>query len=57
MVLGVATGLLYAGFHFAAQDKAVAERWNRVIGKGEGFERLFTGEGNFRLKLLQPGIS
>jgi O-antigen ligase len=55
-VLIVAAGVLYAGFHFAMKDKAVAERWIRMIGKGEGIERLFTGEGNFRIKLFQDGI-
>jgi len=55
-VLGIAAGALWTGYLFATGDKVVAERWNRMIGKGEGFERLLTGEGNFRLKLFQDGI-
>lgn len=55
-VLAVAAGVLYAGYHFAAKDKAVAERWVRVIGQGEGWKRVFSGEGNFRIKLSQDGL-
>ena len=56
VVLAAAAGILYAGFYFATRDQAVAERWIRMVGKGEGIERLFTGEGNFRLKLFQDGL-
>ncbi|NDA10300.1 MAG: hypothetical protein EBZ07_05580, partial [Verrucomicrobia bacterium] len=55
-VLGLAGGFFWAGFHFARGDAPIAERWVRVIGKGEGLERLFSGEGNFRIKLAQDGI-
>ena len=56
VVLAVAAGVLYVGFHFATRDKVVAERWIKVIGKGEGIERIFSGEGNFRIKLSQDGL-
>ena len=55
-VLGLAAAFFWAGFHFARGDAPIAERWVRVIGKGEGLERLFSGEGNFRIKLAQDGI-
>jgi len=55
-VLGLAAGFLWAGFHFARGDAPIAERWIKVMGKGEGMERLFSGEGNFRIKLAQDGI-
>ncbi|NDA26494.1 MAG: hypothetical protein EBZ05_06615 [Verrucomicrobia bacterium] len=55
-VLGLAAAFFWAGFHFARGDASIAERWVRVIGKGEGLERLFSGEGNFRIKLAQDGI-
>lgn len=55
-VLAVAAGVLYAGFYFATRDKAVADRWIKVIGKGEGIERIFSGEGNFRIRLSQDGL-
>ena len=57
VVLGIAAGILWAGYHFAAGDPAVAARWFRALGRGEGVERIFKGDGNFRLQLAQDGLT
>jgi hypothetical protein len=40
----------------ATGDAVVAERWKAVLGKGTGWERIFSGEGNFRIGLAKDGI-
>ena len=52
----LAVGVLAAGWFAVAGDAVVAERWQKVLGKGEGWERIFSGEGNFRIGLAQDGM-
>ena len=56
VVLGLAVGFLWAGYRFAAADPVVAGRWFQALGRGEGVERIFRGDGNFRLQLAMDGI-
>ena len=56
VVLGLAVGFLWAGYRLAAADPVVADRWFQALGRGEGVERIFRGDGNFRLQLAMDGI-
>jgi len=55
-VFGLALGFLGAAYLLAMRDPVVAERWFRAVGRGEGIERIFKGDGNFRLQLAMDGI-
>jgi O-antigen ligase len=52
----LAAGVLGTGWWAVAGDAVVAERWKAVLGEGEGWKRIFSGEGNFRIGLAQDGI-
>jgi O-antigen ligase len=52
----LALGVLVVGWLAATGDAVVAERWKAILGKGAGWERIFSGEGNFRIGLAKDGI-
>jgi len=52
----LALGVLTGGWLAAVGDAVVADRWKAVLGKGDGWERIFSGEGNFRIGLAKDGI-
>jgi len=56
MILLVACGVLLVGYAAARGDSAVAERWGKLVGKGEGLGKLLSGEGDFRLALAKDGL-
>jgi O-antigen ligase len=51
-----ALGVLVGGWFAATGDAAVVERWKAILGKGAGWERIFSGEGNFRISLAKDGM-
>ena len=54
--LGLAAGVLAGGWLAATRDTVVAERWNMLVGQGAGWERILSGDGNFRFALARDGI-
>jgi O-antigen ligase len=52
----LAAGVLGAGWLAVAGDAVVVKRWKAVLGEGEGWKRIFSGEGNFRIGLAQDGM-
>ena len=56
LVLVMAFAIFAGGWWAATRDAVVAERWNMLVGKGVGWERIITGDGNFRFALAQDGI-
>jgi tetratricopeptide (TPR) repeat protein len=57
LMLLVACGVLLGGYGAARGDSAVVERWGKLVGKGEGLAKLFSGEGDFRLALAKDGLA
>jgi len=49
---GVLTGALY----WARGEASIMRRWSAVLGKGVGWERILSGEGDFRFRLAQDGL-
>ncbi len=41
---------------WAAGQASVMKRWNALVGQGVGWEKIFSGEGSFRLRLAQDGL-
>lgn len=56
LFVGVALAVLAGGWLAANRDSVVAERWNMLVGQGAGWQRLLSGDGNFRLALARDGI-
>lgn len=52
----LAVGVLAVGWWVASGDAVVAERWKAVLGEGQGWKRIFSGEGNFRIGLAKDGM-
>ncbi|MCX6935102.1 MAG: O-antigen ligase family protein, partial [Verrucomicrobia bacterium] len=56
LVFLFAAALLGGGYLAASSNSVIAGRWQSIIGKGQGWERIFSGEGDFRLSLAKEGI-
>jgi len=57
LILLAACGILFAGYWAARGDSAVAERWGKIVGKGQGIAKFLSGEGDFRLALAKDGLA
>ena len=44
------------GWFVATGDAVVAGRWKAVLGEGQGWKRVFSGDGNFRIGLALDGL-
>jgi len=56
LFLTLGAGVLILAWFVATGDVVVAKRWQSLLGEGRGWERIFSGEGNFRIGLAQDGI-
>ena len=54
-LLSVAVIALAAAVYWASGEASIMKRWSVVLGKGVGWERIFSGDGNFRVRLAQDG--
>ncbi len=57
LVVLFAAALVGGGFLAARGDAAIAKRWQLIFGKGVGWERIFSGEGEWRLALAKDGLA
>ena len=56
-VLILVCGGLAGGLWIARGDEKIMKRWDALVGqKGEGWDRVFSGEGNFRYQLALDGL-
>ena len=55
-LLFAACVVLAGAVYWAWGEASIMKRWSAVMGKGVGWERVFSGEGNFRFQLAQDGM-
>jgi len=56
ILLMAAIGGLSGAIYWGMGEASIMKRWSAVLGKGVGWERVFSGEGDFRLRLAQDGL-
>ncbi|NDC80897.1 MAG: hypothetical protein EB090_06505, partial [Verrucomicrobia bacterium] len=57
MVFLLAGGVLLVGAAlWVSREPTVMNRWNSLVGSGLGWEKIWSGDGNFRFRLLQDGL-
>ena len=57
VLLSLVLGALAGALSLARGDEKIMKRWDMVFGKkGEGWERLLSGDGDFRIELAQNGL-
>lgn len=57
VLLSLVVGALAGALSLARGDEKIMKRWDMVFGKkGEGWERLLSGEGDFRIELARNGL-
>jgi len=56
LLLITGIGFLAGAIYWGMGEASIMKRWSAVLGKGVGLEKVFNGEGNFRLRLAQDGL-
>lgn len=57
LIVVMVGGGLAGALSLGRSDKKIMERWENMVGKkGEGWARLLSGDGDFRIELAQNGI-
>jgi len=57
VLLSLVVGALAGALSLARGDEKIMKRWDMLLGKkGEGWERLLSGEGDFRIELARNGL-
>lgn len=57
VLLSLVVGALAGALSLARGDEKIMKRWDMLLGKkGEGWERLLSGDGDFRIELARNGL-
>jgi len=56
-LLLAACGVLAGSLVWVSGEASIMKRWSAVLGKGSGWEKIFSGEGDFRLRLAEDGLA